>query len=91
MPGAVDEHTIFQLASVTKSLTAAAAARVVDEGQLNWDTPIFHYVPACVGYNPYMTRWLTTRDLLDSFGYDRAEILRRLRYFKPRDSLREVA
>jgi pimeloyl-ACP methyl ester carboxylesterase len=30
-------------------------------------------------------------NLLDSFGYDRAEILRRLRYFKPRYSLREVA
>jgi CubicO group peptidase (beta-lactamase class C family) len=104
-PGAVDEHTIFQLASVTKSLTGAAAARVVDEGQLEWDTPIFTYVPEFVGYDPYMTRWLTTRDLLamrtgwpayqgdllDSFGYDRAEILRRLRYFKPRYSLREVA
>lgn len=52
-----------------------------------------------------MTRWLTARDLLaqrtgwpaftgdqlDSFGYDRAEILRRLRFFKPRYSLREVA
>jgi CubicO group peptidase (beta-lactamase class C family) len=105
MPGTMDEHTIFQLASVTKSLTGAAAVRVVDEGKLNWDTPIFQYVPACVGYDPYMTRWLTERDLLamrtgwpayqgdllDSFGYDRAKILRRLHYFKPRYSLREVA
>jgi CubicO group peptidase (beta-lactamase class C family) len=104
-PGAVDEHTIFQLASVTKSLTGAAAASVVDEGKLDWDTPIFNYLPEFVGYDPYMTRWLTQRDLLamrtgwpafqgdllDSFGYDRAEILRRLRYFKPRYSLREVA
>ncbi len=30
-------------------------------------------------------------DQLDSFGYDRAEILRRLRFFKPRYSLRDVA
>jgi len=104
-PGAVDEHTIFQLASVTKSLTGAAAASVVDEGKLNWDTPIFNYLPEFVGYDSYMTRWLTERDLLamrtgwpayqgdllDSFGYDRAEILRRLRYFKPRYSLRDVA
>jgi CubicO group peptidase (beta-lactamase class C family) len=42
-PGVVDEHTIFQLASVTKSLTGAAAASVVDEGKLNWDTPIFNF------------------------------------------------
>jgi len=104
-PGAVDENTIFQLASVTKTLTAAAAATVVDEGNLDWDTPIFNYLPEFVGYDPYMTRWLTERDLLaqrtgwpaftgdqlDSFGYDRAEILRRLRFFKPRYSLREVA
>ena len=103
--GAVDENTIFQLASVTKTLTATAAATVVDEGKLDWDKPIFNYLPEFVGYDPYMTRWLTERDLLaqrtgwpaftgdqlDSFGYDRAEILRRLRFFKPRYSLREVA
>jgi len=103
--GAVDENTIFQLASVTKTLTAAAAATVVDEGKLDWDTPIFNYLPEFVGYDPYMTRFMTERDLLaqrtgwpaytgdalDSFGYDRAEILRRLRFFKPRYSLREVA
>jgi CubicO group peptidase (beta-lactamase class C family) len=104
-PGAVDENTIFQLASVTKTLTAAAAATVVDQGELDWDKPIFNYLPEFAGYDPYMTRWLTERDLLaqrtgwpaftgdqlDSFGYDRAEILRRLRFFKPRYSLREVA
>jgi CubicO group peptidase (beta-lactamase class C family) len=63
------------------------------------------YRPQFVGYDPYMTRYLTepdllaqrtgrpayTGDALDSFGYDRAEILRRLRFFKPRYSLREVA
>src|SRR5262249_6605928 len=37
-PGAVDENTIFQLASVTKTLTGAAVATVVDEGKLDWDT-----------------------------------------------------
>jgi len=103
--GAVDENTIFQLASVTKTLTATAAATVVDQGKLDWDKPIFNYLPEFVGYDPYMTRWLTERDLLaqrtgwpaftgdqlDSFGYDRAEILRRVRFFKPRYSLREVA
>ncbi|HYX47487.1 MAG TPA: serine hydrolase [Sphingomicrobium sp.] len=104
-PGAVDADTIFQLASVTKSLTAAAAGTVVDEGKLDWDTPIFNYLPEFVAHDPYVTRWLTERDLLamrtgwpefqgdllDSFGYSREEIVRRLRYFKPRYSLREVA
>src|SRR5689334_8510341 len=40
--GGVDENTIFQLASVTKTLTAAAAATVVDQGNLDWDKPIFN-------------------------------------------------
>ncbi len=104
-PDKVDENTIFQLASVTKSLTGVAAATVVDSGKLDWDTPVFNYLPEFVGYDPYMTRWLTERDLLamrtgwsafqgdslDSFGYDRAEIVRRLRFFQPRYSLRDVA
>src|SRR5436309_11656175 len=63
-PGGVDENTIFQLASVTKTLTAAAAATVVDEGKWDWCKPIFNYLPEFVGYDPYMTRWLTERDLL---------------------------
>jgi CubicO group peptidase (beta-lactamase class C family) len=46
-PGAVDENTIFQLASVTKTLTGAAAGTVVDEGKLDWDKPIFNYLPDC--------------------------------------------
>ena len=104
-PGAVNENTIFQLASVTKTLTAAAVATVADEGKLDWDKPIYNYLPEFVAYDPYTTRYLTERDLLamrtgwpaftgdqlDSFGYDRAEILRRVRFFKPRYSLREVA
>lgn len=104
-PDKVDEYTIFQLASVTKSLTGVAVGTVVDAGKMDWDKPIFNYLPEFVGYDPYMTRYMTTRDLLamrtgwqaftgdavDSFGYDRAEILRRMRYFKPRYSLREVA
>jgi len=55
-PGAVDDNTIFQLASVTKTLTAAAAATVVDDGKLDWDKPIFNYLPEFAGYDPYMTR-----------------------------------
>jgi CubicO group peptidase (beta-lactamase class C family) len=104
-PDTVDEHTIFQLASVTKALTAAAAASVVDQGTLAWDTPITTYLPEFVGYDPYMTRWLTLRDLLahrtgwpeftgdrlGAFGYSRAEIVHRLRDLAPAHSLREVA
>jgi CubicO group peptidase (beta-lactamase class C family) len=104
-PGKVDENTIFQLASVTKALTGVAVGTVVDKEKLDLDTPIVNYLPEFMASDPYMTRYLTERDLLahrtgwpayqgdavDSFGYSRAEIVRRLRYFKPRYSLREVA
>src|SRR5262245_39136981 len=104
-PGTVDENTIFQLASVTKALTGAAVGAVVDKEKLDWDKPIVNYLPEFMAYDPYMTRYLTERDLLahrtgwpayqgdaiDSFGYVAPEIVRRLRYFKPRYSLREVA
>jgi len=103
--GQVDENTIFQLASVTKALTGAAVGTVVDKEKLDLDAPIVTYLPEFMASDPYMTRYLTERDLLahrtgwpayqgdavDSFGYTRAEIVRRLRYFKPRYSLREVA
>jgi len=104
-PGKVDENTIFQLASVTKALTGAAVGTVADKDKLDWDAPIVTYLPEFMASDPYMTRYLTERDLLahrtgwpayqgdaiDSFGYTRLEIVRRLRYFKPRYSLREVA
>lgn len=33
----VDEHTMFAIASCTKSFTAASLAMLVDEGKLDWD------------------------------------------------------
>jgi CubicO group peptidase (beta-lactamase class C family) len=40
----IDENTVFQIGSITKSFTATIAAVLVDEGVLNWDTPIKEYV-----------------------------------------------
>jgi CubicO group peptidase (beta-lactamase class C family) len=104
-PTPVDAQTIFQLASVSKVFTAAAAATLVDAGKLGWDTPIIDYLPEFVADDPYVTRYMTMRDLLamrtgwpafggdklGPFGYSRPEILARLRYLKPAHSFREVA
>lgn len=101
----VDENTIFQMASVSKTFTATLAATLVQAGKFGWDTPIYNVLPEFVFPTTYGTRWITMRDLLahrtgwpqftgdmlDNLGYDRPEILRRLRYLQPACSLRESA
>ena len=91
----VDKNTIFQLASVSKPLSATAIARAVGLGVVGWDDPVVKYLPGFRLNNPSTTRDVTIADfyshrsglpdhvgdLLESlFGYSRSEILRRLRY-----------
>jgi CubicO group peptidase (beta-lactamase class C family) len=62
LPLTVD--TRFALASVTKSFTAVSVALLVDEGMLEWDKPVWHYMPEFVLDDPYITRHTTVRDML---------------------------
>lgn len=47
--GAPDASSVFRIASMTKSFTAAAALLLRDEGLLDLDTPVATYVPAAAG------------------------------------------
>src|SRR4030081_3677000 len=40
------EHTLFRLASISKSLTATAAMQLWERGQLDLDAPIQKYCPS---------------------------------------------
>lgn len=44
-PLPVDEHTLFPLASVSKTFTATALMRLVAEGVVDLDAPVRRYVP----------------------------------------------
>ncbi|MGW1284962.1 serine hydrolase domain-containing protein [Streptomyces sp. NPDC002586] len=44
-PLPVDEHTLFHLASVSKSFTATALMRLVEQGRVELDAPVRRYVP----------------------------------------------
>jgi len=44
-PLPVDADTLFQIGSITKTLTATAAMRLVDDGRLDLDAPVRHYLP----------------------------------------------
>ena len=54
-PGAVDANTAFQLASVTKTFTAAALGTLVDQDKLGWDDPVINHLPGFAMRDPYAT------------------------------------
>ncbi|HEX2079002.1 MAG TPA: serine hydrolase [Longimicrobium sp.] len=94
-PGRVDEHTVFDAASLTKSFTATAVAMLVDEGKMRWDDPVVQHLPDLVLPDPYLTRNATVRDFLSHrtglhgsnmmwypTSVDRPEVLRRMRFVR---------
>ena len=94
-PGLVDQNTVFDAASLTKSFTAAAVAMLVDEGKMRWDDPVAQHLPELVLPDPYLTRNATVRDFLSHrtglhgsnmmwypTSVDRPEVLRRMRYVR---------
>lgn len=94
-PAAVSEDTVFQIASVSKPITSTILAKLVGEGRFDWDDPVSKYDPSFRLSDPYVTAHATFRDLLshrsglpdhagdllEDLGYDRAQILARLRFF----------
>lgn len=101
----VDAETVFQLASNTKPMTAFTYASLVDEGLAEWATTASSVVPDLRLVDEYATLhanpvdFLSHRggfpeffgDLLGDLGYDRAEVVRRLRYVQPGHTFRDVA
>jgi CubicO group peptidase (beta-lactamase class C family) len=90
----VDENTVFQLASMSKPIGATVVARAVSRGQVAWTDLVTKDLPWFALKRPSTTRQLQIADLyshrsglpdhagddLEDLGYDRAQILRRLRY-----------
>jgi CubicO group peptidase (beta-lactamase class C family) len=100
-PAPVTERTLFAIGSASKAFTTAALALLVEEGKIRWDDPVWTYLPDFQMFDPYVTRELTIRDLVTHrsgleradllwYGstYEREEIVRRLRFLKPRWSFR---
>lgn len=104
-PDAVDERTIFQIASNTKAFTAATLALLVDENRLGWQDRVVERLPWFQMADPYVTREMTVEDLLVHRSglplgggdllwfhsdYPRREIVRRLRYVPLSTSFRSA-
>ncbi|OBI19280.1 serine hydrolase [Mycobacterium sp. E2497] len=90
----VDADTVFQLASVSKSVGSTVVAHEVSDGAVAWDTPVAAKLPWLTLSDPYVTSHVTLGDLyshrsglpdhagdkLEDLGYDRRQTLERLKY-----------
>ena len=90
----VDADTVFQLASVSKSVGATVVAHEVTDNVVTWDTPVASKLPWFALSDPYVTSHVTVADLyshrsglpdhagdlLEDLGYDRQQVLERLKY-----------
>ena len=67
-PMPVDEKTLFQIGSTTKTFTATAVMRLVEAGKLALDEPILTYLPDFKMRDPEVTARVTMRHLLTHTG-----------------------
>lgn len=89
----VDPDTVFQIASVSKSLSATVTASQIGKNGLEWDTPVVSKLPWFALSDPSVTQMVTVGDMfshrsglpdhagdeLEELGYDRRHILEQLR------------
>ncbi|MBG7605824.1 MAG: serine hydrolase, partial [Actinobacteria bacterium] len=92
----IDSETIFQIASLTKPISSTIMAGAVGQDIFDWNDPVAVYNPDFVLSDAYVTENVTFADLfshrsgipagggdvLEAIGYDRTEVLRRLRYLE---------
>lgn len=102
-PAKVNPSTVFQVASVSKSLAATVVAHEVTHKSLTWETPVVKNLPRFRLADRYVTKNVTVGDmfshrsglpglsgnLLEDIGYTRRAILNRLR-LQPLNSFRNT-
>ena len=60
----VDTHTVFRLASLSKSFAGTMTGLLVNDGVLRWDSRVTDYLPDFHLQNEYATQRLTVADVL---------------------------
>ena len=63
-PEVVDAHTVFRLASLSKSFASTTAAMLVADGKLRWDSRVVDFYPSLQFSEPRATMQLTVADVL---------------------------
>lgn len=91
-PEKIDVNTVFQIASCSKSLGSTAVCWAITQGKLTWDDKVTAHLPDFKLSDPDVTSMLRISDCyshrtglpgeagddLEGFGFDQAEILRRI-------------
>ncbi len=98
----VDENTLFQIGSTSKSFTAAVMAQLVDEGLVNWEDTVKNILPDFEMYDPWVTANMQVKDIMThrsglagqigtyipNLGYDRDDIYQMFKLIPPAYSFR---
>ena len=101
-PETIDADTVFQLASMSKPISATVVAKLVSDGVLGWDSRVADLNPAFQLHDAFPTAEVTVTDLLnhrsglpgtsgddlEAIGFDRETIAARLRLVPPSSSFR---
>jgi len=97
----VDAQTVFQIASISKSLSATVAAMEMSKGVVAWDDPVSRYLPDAKLSDAYVSTHATIGDFfahrsglpgtagddLEDLGFKRDDVIARLRLL-PLDAFR---
>ena len=98
----VDENTVFQIGSVSKSFTAAVMASLVDEGKVKWDDTVKNILPDFKLYDKWIEDNIQVKDVMlhrtgikgqqgtyiPNMGYSRDDVYKMLPLLKPSYSFR---
>ena len=99
----VDEQTVFQIGSVSKSFTSALMAMMVEEGKLKWKDRVKDILPDFNPVDPIIREDTRVADLMThrmgytsqaatyfpNLGYDRAQTVKMLYRLQPEYGLRD--
>jgi CubicO group peptidase (beta-lactamase class C family) len=98
----VTPDTIYPIASTTKAMTATLIGMLVDDGLLDWDTPVRNYLPRFQLRDPVASMQTTLRDLFamrvglprhdwvwEGYPVKRSQLIERLQYLEFSAAFRE--
>ena len=98
---AVNDRSLFEIGSSSKSFTATLVAMLVSDGKMRWDDRLSTFIPWFRLADPVANAELTLRDALThrsglsrgelswfAAGISREEVLRRVRHLKPSSAFR---